>query len=216
MHGFFLNIFLNHSVVIAAAIAVLRFKIIDKNFQPFIFFIWLGLINETLSLVLIYTKGSNTVNSNVYVLLESLLILYLFFSWDSISKPLYSLLMFAAVSVWITDNLVVHNINGNNSVFRIFYSFIIIFCSLIQVNKLVISERVSLIKNPVFLICIAFLAYYACKAFVEVFNAFHLSLSHSCNRSIFTILYLADFLSNLIYAIALLCIPRKQLFTMPY
>ena len=88
MHGFLLNILLNHSIVIAALIGAFRFKTVIKNFQPFSLFIWLGLINETLSLILIYSKGSNTVNSNIYVLLECILILYQFYSWNSISRTL--------------------------------------------------------------------------------------------------------------------------------
>lgn len=216
MHGFLLNIFLNHSIAIAALAGAVRFKTVFKNFQPFLLFIWLGLINETLSLILIYSKGSNTVNSNIYVLLECILILYQFYTWASITQTLCFYLATAAVLVWIADNLMLHRISGNNSAFRIFYSFIIVCCSINQVNKLLINERFNLIKNPVFLICIAFLLFYACKAFVEVFNAFNLRLSNACNRSIFTILYLADFISNMIYAIAIICIPKKPLFTMPY
>ena len=216
MHGFLLNIFLNHSVMIAAFIAAVRFKTVCKNFQPFILFIWLGFINETISLVLIYTKGYNTVNSNIYVLLESMIIFYQFYHWETISRHLYYGLLLIAFSIWTADNLVWHRLSDNNSMFRIAYSFLVIACSLKEINKLVSCERVSLIKNPVFLICTAFLIYYSCKAFVEVFNAWHLQVSHTFNREIFTILYFADFISNIIYAIALLCIPRKQVFTMQY
>lgn len=216
MHGFLLNIFLNYSIVITAFIAAVRYKAIDKNFQPFIFFIWLGLLNETLSLVLIYTKGSNTVNSNIYVLFETIIILSQFYYWETLSQNLYHCFLLIAFIIWIADNVIWHRVSGNNSVFRIAYSILIIICSIKQVNRLVTFERVTLIKNPVFLICTAFLMYYSCKAFIEVFNAWHLQVTRVFSRNIFTILYFADFVSNIIYAIALLCTPRKQIFTMPY
>ena len=105
MHGFLLNIFLNHSILIAACIAAIRFKTIAKDFKPFIFLIWLGLLNETVSLVLIYTKGYNTLNSNIYVLIECLLILYQFYCWAILTKRLHFSLSFASLLVWVLDNL---------------------------------------------------------------------------------------------------------------
>lgn len=216
MHGFLLNIFLNYSVAIAAVIAAIRFKTIYKDYKLFIFFIWFGLFNETLSLVFIYTHGYNTVNSNIYVGCESCIILSLFFGWQTISQTAYYGLLCLTFIIWIADNLVWHALSGNNSVFRIAYSLLIVLCSIKQMNKLIACERFSLLKNPVFLICAAFLIYYSCKAFVEVFNAFHLGLSHTFSRQLFTVLYAADFISNIIYAIALLCIPRKHVFTMQF
>jgi hypothetical protein len=216
MHGFLLNIILNYSIVIAALIAAIRFKIISTDFKPFIFLIWLGFFNETLSLILIYDRGYNTINSNIYVLFESIIIFYQFYVWQTVSlRFLYGLIIIVFI-IWVADNVIWHPLSGNNSVFRIVYSLLIIACGIKQVNRLLTTERISLIKNPVFLICTAFLMYYSCKAFVEVFNAYHLQVSHAFSRHIFTILYVADFLSNIIYATALLCIPRKQVFTMPY
>ena len=215
MHGFLLNIFLNHSIAITAFIAVVRFKAINKQFRPFIFLTWLALTNETLSLVLIYTKGHNTVNSNIYVLFECILILYQFYLWETISFKLYGLLVLVALFVWAADNLVWHGLGGNNSLFRIVYSFFILVCAVKQVSRLAEYEWLTLIKDPVFLICTAFLMYYSGKIFIEVFNAFRLHISHSCNHNIFTVLYFEDFISNIIYAIAILCIPLKQVFTMP-
>lgn len=216
MHSFLLNIFLNYSVLVAAVIAAIRFKTIDKDFRLFIWLIWFGLFNETLSLVLIYANGYNTINSNIYVLFECFIILSLFYSWQTISQAACYVLLCLALIIWISDNLVWHPLSGNNSVFRVAYSFCIVICCIKELHNLVACQRAGLLKNPVFLICTAFLLYYTCKAFVEVFNAFHPGFSQTFNRELFTILYVADCISNILYAIALLCIPRKQVFTMPY
>jgi hypothetical protein len=216
MNGYVLNILLNHSISIAAIVAMIRFKSIAENFYPFIFFIWTGFINETLSLILIFTIHSNTVNSNVYVLIEYALILLQFYKWNGCLNRRYYFLSVAGLIIWITDNFIIHSITDNNSIFRIYYSFVIVLFSIDQINKLIIYERKSLLKNSTFLICTAFLIYYSCKAFVEVFNAFDLGLSNELERNIFMILYLANLLSNLIYPIAIVCIPTNREFILLY
>lgn len=216
MHGFALNIVLNHSVLLAAFASVIRFRMWCKKFLPFIFFIWLGLINETISLAFIYTKGYNTFNSNIYVLFESAILFFQFYKWKAISQLQLYALLFCSFFVWLLDNLIWHNLYNNNSVFRITYSLAIIGCSFRQVNLLLACEKFSLLRNPVFLICFAFIFYYSLKIFIEVFNACHPHWSQACCRNIFTILYTSDFISNIMYTIALLCLQRKPAFTMQY
>jgi len=216
MNGYVLNIVFNHSISIAAIIAIIRFKAIPENFYPFIFFIWAGFVNETLSLILILTVNTNTVNSNIYVLIEYSLILLQFYKWNGYFNKRYYFLFVPGLFIWIADNLILHTISGNNSIFRIYYSFVIVLLGLNQINKLTLHESRSLIKNAIFLICMTFLIYYSCKAFVEVFNAFHLGLSDEFNRSVFMILYFANLISNLIYSIAIICIPANQESTLPF
>ena len=217
MHGFILNVLLSYSILIPAAVGIVRFTSITQDFYPFILLIWLGLVNETVSIILAYTIKSNVVNSNIYVLLEYFLILVQFYKWNGPrNSRLYYFFALTGLSVWIADNVVINTVTENNSIFRIFYSSVITFFSIALINKVFVRERNSLIKNAMFLICSTFFIYYSCKAFVEVFNAFHLGLSKQFNRYVFMILYLANSFSNIIYAIAILCIPRKQKFTQPF
>ena len=216
MQGYFLFAFLNALVAIPAIIAIVRFKLIKDFYLPFVLFIWIGCINEFLSIALAYTIGTSAANSNIYVLLEYILILIQFLKWNTISKLYAGILITLGTIVWITDNLLLNSISDSNSIFRIFYSLIIVFCSIGQLNKLIINERRPLSKHAVFLICISFLMFYSIKAFIEVFNAFRLVFGSRFNRNLFTSFYLVNFLSNIIYAIAIICIPKKQEFTLPY
>jgi hypothetical protein len=217
MSSFLLEIALNYSILIAAIIGIIRFKSIIRDYYPFIFIIWLGVFNETLSLVLIFTLGRNTVNSNIFVLLEYLLIVYQFYKWNN-KKGLkkYVILALLGLAVWSADNLVLNSITHNNSLFRAFYSFLVVFFSIDQVNKLVIYERGPLFKNPMFIICITFLLYYGFKAFVESYNLFHLGLSKTLLRDLWIILYFVNGIANLLYALAVLWIPTKVKFILPY
>ena len=216
MYSYSINILLNHSIVIAAVIAIIRFKAIIKSFHPFILFIWLGCINETVSLILIYSARSNAINSNIYVLFEYGILLFQFYKWNDSPFKKYLFFLLTGIAVWCADNVIINELNENNSIFRIFYSFVIAFFSVNQINKIIIYERRSLVSNAEFLICITFLGYYSIKAFVEVSNAFHLALSNLFYRELWMILYFVNFLSNIMYAIAILCIPKKQEFTLPY
>ena len=215
MNIFIIDIVINFSIVIAAIIGVIRFKSVLAAYYPFLFLIWLGLLNETLSIILIYTVKSNAVNSNTFVLLEYALILLQFYRWNGNSRKKYYWLACFGFAVWIADNFIINTITENNSLFRVFYSFVIVFFSIDQVNKIIIFEKGSLLKNAMFIICITFLFYYGCNAFVEAFNMFHVGLSDGLLENLWIILYFVNFIANLIYALAILCIPTKQKFTFP-
>jgi len=216
MHNYFMSIILNHSIVLAAIIGAARFKYVIPAFYPFICIIWIGLINESLSLFMIHYQGANTFNSNLFVLLEYLAILFQFFKWNDQNSRKYYLLAGLGLAVWIADNLMINSPTQNNSLFRLFYSLVILFFSIDQVNKIINYERGSLLKNAMFIICFAFLFYYGFKAFIESFNAFHIGLRYIFLRNLWIILYFVNFISNLLYAVAILCMPTKQEFTMPY
>jgi len=216
MNTFAFDIFISFSIALPAALALVKFPCIEINYYPFVFLIWIGLFNEALSVILVYTIRNNTVNSNIYVLLEFILILYQFYRWDSISLHKFYAFLGIGIIVWFTDNTIINMLTEDNSLFRIFYSFIIVFLSINQMNKIIVYEKRSLLKNTIFLICIAFLAYYGFKAFTEVFMAFHLGFSDIFNRNVLIILYFVNLLSNILYAVAIVCIPTKQEFTLQY
>lgn len=216
MNNYVISIVLNHSIIIAAIAGLVAFRRIIKSFYPFVFLIWLGLINESLSLVLIYNNGNNAVSSAIFVLLEFGLILYQFYLWNRGNSKKYYLFAMAGLVTWILDNFILNSITQNNSLFRVFYSFVIIFFSIDQLNKILIYEKGRLLKNAGFIICLTFLFYYGCKAFVEAFNMFHLGISDVFLRNLWITLYFINGISNLLYAIAIICIPTKEEFTLPY
>ncbi len=216
MNYFNIYVFLNYSIILAVVIGVIRFKSVLNTFYPFIFFIWLGLANESVSLLLIHTFKTNAVNSNIYVLVEYLLLLWQFYKWNI---NYFQKLVFASgigVLVWITDNLLINTIDSNNSIFRIFYSFIIVFFSIDMLNRVIVNEKNSISKNAVFLVCTGFIIYYGFKALLEVFNAFNLGFSDMFYKNIWITLSVVNFIANMIYAIAILCIPKRQEFSLLY
>jgi len=217
MHNYTLSIFLNHSIILAAILSLIRYNLIKRSYYPFIFLIWLGLVNESISLLLAYSTGNNALNSNVFVVLEYFTILYQFYKWNAgDGGRKYFVLACLGVMIWITDNFIINAITQNNSLFRACSSFIIVFLTVRQLSKIIVFRRGILLKNAMFIICITFLFYFSCKAFVESLNAFHLGLSRGVLWNLWVMLYFVNFISNLLYAIAVLCIPMKHKFISQY
>jgi hypothetical protein len=190
--------------------------VVLKDYRPFLWLIWLGVLNETLSVLSIYNIRSNAVNSNVYVLLEYGLILVQFYRWNDSKAGKYLVLALLGLMVWVADNLLINHITQNNSWFRVFYSFVIVFFSIDLLNRILVFDMSPVLKNAMFLIAMTFLFYYGCKAFIESFNVLHLGLSKNLLKMLWKILYFVKVFANLLYTAAILWIPTKQKFIMYY
>lgn len=210
MWDFFWQSILNYSIMIPVVISAIRFRFMDKDFLPFVLMIWLGALNELLSFFLIINTGSNTVNSNIYVLLEFGLILYQFYKWNPASSRKMIGLGILGGACWIVDNLLFHTLDRNNSLFRAAYSFIIVLLSVDRINKIVIFEKIYLWKNAIFGLCLIFVLYFSCKSFVEVFNMFTVGLKLPFFQNLWKLLAIVNFISNFLYALVILWIPKNQ------
>lgn len=206
---------LNHSILAAAVIAAARFRALGPSLHPFIYLTWLALVNETLSLVLMYTIKTNSGNANIYTILEYLFLLFQFYYWLGGAKWFYIGLGIIGTILWALDNFVWHSITSNNSLFRAGYAIIIVLLALRKMNMLIVDDMRPVFKDGVFLICSALVFYNGCRAFMEIFNLFNVGLSTGFEIEIFWLLSIVNCISNLIYAIALLCIPMKQQFSWP-
>jgi hypothetical protein len=216
MSLFTIDIILNFSIVFAVVIGIFRFKSILKTFYPLVLFVCLGLANEILSLFLIIKENSYAVNSNIYVLIEFIILLWQFYKWNNSYFRTCFITGVIGILVWITDNVFINSITDDNSIFRIYYSFVIVFFSIDLLNKAIINEKENILKNAVFLACAGFLAYYGLKVLLEVFNSFKINFNNSFYIKIWLTLSVANCIANIIYAIAILCIPKKQEFFLQY
>jgi len=204
--------FLSQSVWIAGIIGAIRYRKIDSSYYPFIYFIWLGAFNDTLGLILINFGFYTSVNGNIYVLLEALLLTY-FFKRLGIFKrafTLYIALITAHLLIWLFEVLLLRSIMEPVLYARIFFSFSIVLMSISCINQLLTTQRESLKKNPLFIICIGFIIFFTYKVLVNTFWLYGLKQSKSFVLNIYTILIYINLFCNLIYALATLWIPKKQ------
>ena len=190
MLPYYVSVGLGYSITIGAVIGLVRFNKVLSTYRPFIVLLWLGFINHTLSVILNEIIRNNSVNSNIYVLFESLIYLYLFKKWGAFNKKeilFYSYFIFL-LGLWLYDNLIWHHITTINSLFRIVYSFILVFLSIGQLNKLIISAKKNILYNSVFLICTGIIIYFSYKATLEVFFFIRLKASDQFYTNILVIL----------------------------
>lgn len=204
------------SIGIAGIIGVIRFNKINPIFYPFIFLIWLGLVNEIISFLLIRSGYSNAVNSNIYVLLESILIAW-FFKYQGLFNEKYwnfAGVIILLVTLWVVQNFIISSIHRFTSYFNVVYSFIIVLMSIHLINRLIIREKRMIVRNPIFIICIGFILFYLCAVLIEIFWIYGLNSSKEFRFQVYQIMTIINLIVNLIYALAVLWIPRKQEYTL--
>src|SRR5437763_15651547 len=115
---FTLVLITSFSVLLPAVMGWVRFKRIHPTFYPFIFLVWLGLLNEILSAILIHSfHHSNAVNSNIYILLEGIFLLWQFDRWGNFSqkKQFFFFYLLLFLLVWLVENFYISRIQFFNS-----------------------------------------------------------------------------------------------------
>ena len=216
MHISFFDIS-SFSIGIAAITSWIRFGKINSTYYPFLICISLALLNETICGLVADSAYNFNINNNIYVLLESLLILWQFRNWGSFinKKYLFFSIAFIFLLVWVVENFIVGNLEQVASYFRVVYSFILVLLAINQINKIIIRERKNILTNPIFLICVGVVCYYTYKVLVELFWVYGLPERKEFKINLYLIHAWLNLFSNLIYAFAVLWMQKRQRFLLP-
>lgn len=200
------------SVFIATIIGWVRFRKTGPGCFPFLLCLTLASVNEILSFLLTKAGLYTTINNNIYVLFEALLIIWQFKNWGLFGKynAFFFLLLAAITITWMLDNFLVTDAWNLNLYFRITCSFIIVLMSIHINNTLIITYRRRLLQNPVFLICTGFIIYFTYKILIEAFWLYGLNKSRDFRISVYLLLTWINLFTNLIYAFAMLWIPKRS------
>lgn len=208
--------FLSFSVFIAGVIGFIRYRSINKIYYPFLICLWLACVNESISFLLAKNQNTTIINNNIYVLLESLLIT-LFFKNIGLFKTrisTYYLISFSFIIVWAIEVILIRKFHSYNVYFSIFYSMIIVLMSISTINGLIGNSK-KILRNSIFLLCVGFIVYFTFMVLTYAFWIYGLNSSNHFLNSVFRILVYINLFVNLIYALAVLWMPKKQVFTMP-
>ena len=208
---------LSQSILLPIIIGLVRFRRLDRSYQPFFLLLLIGFVTEIVGFILIqgYEK-SNYVIVNIYVLIEWALIAWQFHVWGFLQgrkSIFYGLLGFTTLC-WIVENLAFGHITGIVPYFRFLYFFLIVLISINKINYMITHEMRNLFSNPKFLICIGFIIYFVYM--IVDFWAFEISLLGD-QSIVLRISFLMDYvnaLANVIYGIAFLMLPKPQKFTL--
>lgn len=209
---------LSFSILIPAIIGALKIKKIDPLIYPFIFYIWIATLNEILSAILTSLKINTAVNNNIYVLTEALLIGWQFKNWGLFAffKWAFRLYVLLLVAVWLLETSFLSELNLIHSGFIITGSFLVVLMSIHMNNKMIYHHKGRLLKSPVFFIGTGFIFYFTFKIFIEAFLLYGLAAGPGFYKSLFIILAWINLFTNLLFAYAILCIPKKIYYIKPY
>lgn len=209
---------LSLSIFFAGIIGIFKFHQIRSTYRPFIYLIWIGCFNESLGIYLALHRHYTIINGVIYALCESLLLLWFFKNLGVFKRNKYLLysLFFLFVVVWIAENFFNSHFGARfNLYFDIFYSFCVVLLSLRVLNDLLFVER-ELLKNPTFLICVGLIIFFTYEIIERLFWLYGLENSDNFVRSVQSILMIINLLTNLIYALAVLWMRKRQTFTLQF
>ena len=208
---------LSLSIWIPGIIGAIRFPRIHHTFYPFIFYIWLGVTNETISGIIIRRGYSNAIPLNIYCLLELCILLWQFSYWNKMNRQsigFIGLYIFSSL-LFLLENTMISDINHFNSYFLIYSSCLQLFMSIHILNLLVMSERGRLVKNPVFIICSAFVLFYLSQVITECFWIYGINISITIKMKMQEIHTIINFISIILYTIAIIWMPTRYRFSTP-
>ena len=210
---------LSFSVMIPVIVSFFKFNEIRPIYFPFILKVWTGALNEVVSEILISNGHYNIINSNIFNLVECWLVLWFFYNLGNFykNKTITLALGFIFTCIWIVENFIMNPFGtAFNSWFIIICSFPIVIWSINSINHLLFKEK-ELLKNPTFLICIAFVIFFTYRMVVEVFWLYGLMSNYVQFRvNVYHIHSFTNFLCNLIYALAILWMRKKQAFSLQF
>jgi len=203
------------SILIAGIIGVIRFDQIDKRFKPFLYLIWIGCINEIVSICLAYTGHYTIINGIIYDLCESILLMWFFKTLRVFAnrKNWFYYFISFFILIWVIETFFKNRFGSSFTYyFNVIYYFIVVLFSIRVINNLLFTER-ELLKNSTFLICIGLILFFSYGIISRVFWLFGLKSSITFLRQVQTLYVLVNLFSNLIFAVAFLFMRKRQAFT---
>lgn len=199
------------SVFIATVIGWVRFLKTDPASFPFLLCLTFASVNEMISYLVTRLHIDTNLNNNLYILLEALLITWQFRKWGLfMNKTALFLAIQSSITLfWLADNLLLTGLYQLNLYFRIFYSFVIVIMSIHMNNILIFTYRRKLLQSHIFLICSGLIIYFTYKILIEAFWLYGLNSSREFRISVYLVLTWINLFVNIIYALAMLWIPKK-------
>jgi len=213
---------LSLSIVFAVLIGIVRFRKIDKSYYPFLYRIFLVLIVEITARVLLVSGEPRNFSAvlNTFSILDFCLFTWLFHNWRLFNgnKTIFLSILGTGIIAWVFITLVMGNIFTTNFAFRIGYSFALIAFSVNTFNKAVVNDRRNIFRNPKFWICLGIIIFYTFFILVYLVNLslFRSNISKPFRQNLQEISVFSNILANLLYAVAIIWIPRKKNFMMPF
>ena len=196
-----INFILSQALIIPLIVALIRIKKIDKVYYPLLLLLLIGLLSEFVSFACINAFKTNAPVIKIYSLIECCIILYQLYLWKNATRYRHMFIVLGLVCLifWVIETIVFKNLNTFSPYFRVFYAFVIVLLCINQINAMMFYQNVALLKNPVFIICLAFIILFLYQIIYEASYYIGSDKSEVANKIIMGFSYL-NFFINLMCA----------------
>lgn len=191
----------------------------NAKYRPFVYLLIIYLCFETSGQFLIWQKKGeiNSALMNVFVLIDFITLYLILNYWKNRKISNRSLIILSLMLIlWLIDNIIIHRINNNNSLFRIIYSIVIVIKSIDIINKHISRLNFKLKLDPILIISFALLIQFTFKTIYETAFIFSLLVSNEVYLYSFSIHLIMDFIGYIIFTIAILCMRKSTMLTSSY
>lgn len=205
------NFLFSLTIVFPTVIGLVRYRNADPAYRPFLWYIFLSLLNELFSALYLINAPKNIqmIDWQLFNLAECVLLLLQFYLWGRVRrrKYLFYILLPTLIALWCVENFVVSNIYSLHVAFLITYSFILVSLSINGINHIGITYHRPLYTSAMFIMCVAFVIFFVYTIIVFVF--LNTNFSDESIRNVFNIKVYVNALANLLYAAGIYFIPAR-------
>ena len=194
--GVVINFILSQAIIIPIIVALIRIKKIDRVYYPLLLLLLIGLLSEFVSFACITLFKTNAPVIKIYSLIECCIILYQLYLWKNATRYRHMFIVLGLVCVvfWVVETIIFKNINTFSPYFRVFYAFVIVLLCINQINAMMFYQNVALLKNRVFIICLAFIILFLYQIIYEASYYVGSDKSEVANKIIMGFSYLNFFI----------------------
>lgn len=197
------------SVLIPIGASIWKRHEIWRKFSLLILFLITGGITDFISYQSMKLYGSNTIISNIYQIVEFVILIWMFNRWPTKRKSrFHSMIILIGIIIWIIDFCIINSLKEYSPIFRVFGSMLIVFVCIDQINYTILNRENSIIISRM-LIKIGFVLYFFYKALVESFDLLHTDIQYTYSDRFWFIQNSLSILLNIFITIAFLCYRSK-------
>jgi hypothetical protein len=210
--NFWMHVIMSASVLPAAVAAGLRYKKVGGPYLPFFLLLWLGIIHEAIKLVIVLHRAGHSLLTNVFVLLQALLLTWQFRNWGLFAyhRRLFPVLLAGFIIIWAGTTFWGLHPFGFNSLFIFFSSIALAVMAIAMQSQQIVWNGGALYRNPMFLISLGVVLYFAAEALSEIFWLYSLTTTPAFQQWFADVRSWVNLGTNFIFLIAILWMSRKR------
>jgi hypothetical protein len=205
LYGF---IILSQIAILPFLLSIFKSKYSNEINKLNIYFI-VSYIVECITALFIKVKlyDYSTIIGNVFILISCIILISFFQKKKSNSK--YFLIAFFTI-VWLTDNIIIHELNKTNSFSRIVFNAIVFFLSIRLFYEIIMMKSNKTNIKSLLFFTSGFIIDSIFRINYEAIYYFKKDISIEQDKVIFTVIAFSNAFANIIFTYAYICFKKQK------